>query len=288
MEYADFSDKEGTTGVATLDMEADSKTYNFSEFPESAENQEEVNDSSSLINTPKHPVWSFAYYQQFFNVDTSTVVENLKDSVIPLPSRHNSHKYFGGKADLYGPVWICATLVVVLSVFSNLNTVFNHWSTTESYTYTPQFERVSVAGIIVFVYCFIIPTLVYGFIRWKSGPFDFCVSDYISSYGYSMFTLVPMSMLLIIRNDALNWILILSSLLVSGGVLVLRLWNTVNHVPKQVTVMTLLMVLALHLGLLITIKLYFFTHTVITPGVQNTTAAVTTTIASNSTIDSQL
>merc|ERR1739838_1112757 len=101
--------------------------------------------------------------------------------------------------------------------------------------------------------------------------------------GYSMFTLVPMSMLLIIRNDALNWILILSSLLVSGGVLVLRLWNTVNHVPKQVTVITLLIVLALHFGLLITIKLYFFTHTVITPGVPNTTAAVTT-IASNSTI----
>lgn len=280
-----------TAGAATIEIEKDSKTYNFNSSTFHADDDSNINstsvdDSSSLIknNQEKKPIWSFAYYQQFFDVNTNTVVENLKDSLIPLPSRHHSHKYFGGRADLYGPVWISATLVVVLSVFSNLNTVFNHWSVNSTnYVYTAQFEQVSIAGTIVYSYSFLVPTLFYGFIRWKSGgPFDFYVSDYISSYGYSMLIFVPMSMMLLVRNDLFNWFLILVSLMVSGGVLMLRIWNTIQHVPKRITIFIMVMVFVLHLSMLLLIKMYFFSHVHVDDDVAvTTTEAVTTTMITN-------
>jgi len=277
-----FSKENEDEAAATLEIEKDTKTYNFSEFPDSEETNLVEDDSSSLIKNENHPVWSFAYYQQFFDVNTNMVLDNLKNSIFPFPSRYQNQRYYGGKADLYGPVWICATLVVVISVFSNLNTVFNHWSNdSDSYVYTPQFERLSISGILVFVYSFLVPTIFYGFIRWKTGPFDYKVSDFISNYGYSMSLLIPTCMLLLVRNDIFNWFLVLVSVLLSGGILCLKLWNAMSHVSKKLSLIILLCVIILHFGLTISIKLYFFSHEHNPISVNTTTSVITTTSVTN-------
>ena len=131
------------TGAATIDIEKDSKTYNFDLPQEDSASNDTSNLDSAQNESTKHAIWTFAYYQQFFDVDTNTVIQNIKDSLNPVAHVNRNKKYFGGKSDLYGPVWICATLVVVISVFGNLNYVFNRWTDHKDYKYTPQFEKVS-------------------------------------------------------------------------------------------------------------------------------------------------
>jgi len=261
------------SGAATIDIEKDSKTYNFDLPQEDSASNDTSNLDSAQNESTKHAIWTFAYYQQFFDVDTNTVIQNIKDSLNPVAHVNRNKKYFGGKSDLYGPVWICATLVVVISVFGNLNYVFNRWTDHKDYKYTPQFEKVSLAGIVVYSYSFLIPSLIYGFVRWRSGPFDFYMSDFISTYGYSLLTFVPMSMLLLVRNDTFNWLLVVLTLAVSGTVLAAKVWGATRHLDKKSILILVLVVLTLHTSLVLFIKLYFFSHIKVEDVVQATTTS---------------
>ena len=131
--------------------------------------------------------------------------------------------------------------------------------------------KVSLAGIVVYSYSFLIPSLIYGFVRWRSGPFDFYMSDFISTYGYSLLTFVPMSMLLLVRNDTFNWLLVVLTLAVSGTVLAAKVWGATRHLDKKSILILVLVVLTLHTSLVLFIKLYFFSHIKVEDVVQATT-----------------
>lgn len=66
----------------------------------------------SATDKQVHSFFSIEYYQQFFNVDTSMVVERIVSSIVPRkapPSYLKQH--IGLNPDLYGPFWIVVTLV---------------------------------------------------------------------------------------------------------------------------------------------------------------------------------
>lgn len=56
--------------------------------------------------------FSIEYYQQYFNVDTTIVMERIMSSMIPrrAPSTYLKQN-IGRNPDLYGPFWIVVTLV---------------------------------------------------------------------------------------------------------------------------------------------------------------------------------
>jgi hypothetical protein len=64
---------------------------------------------------------SMEFYQQFFDVDTDDVMRRLLWSVLPRP---NSSKFFKSKIrakpDLYGPFWICVTLIFAIGISGNV------------------------------------------------------------------------------------------------------------------------------------------------------------------------
>ena len=75
-------------------------------------------------------LWSFTSYfllhcaawsSQWFNVDTSDVLLRLRCSIWPFFT-HSFFETIGEAPDMYGPFWICATLVFVIGVAANLNT----------------------------------------------------------------------------------------------------------------------------------------------------------------------
>lgn len=58
--------------------------------------------------------FSIEYYQQFFNVDTTMVLDRIASSMIPKRAPVNYLKqHIGTNPDLYGPFWIVVTLVNV-------------------------------------------------------------------------------------------------------------------------------------------------------------------------------
>uniref|UniRef100_A0A8D8CWU7 Protein YIPF1 n=1 Tax=Culex pipiens TaxID=7175 RepID=A0A8D8CWU7_CULPI len=64
--------------------------------------------------TKSSTFFSFEYYQTFFDVDTMTVVERVVNSIIPKRAPTDYLQLnIGTSPDLYGPIWIVITLVMI-------------------------------------------------------------------------------------------------------------------------------------------------------------------------------
>ncbi|CAK8680992.1 unnamed protein product [Clavelina lepadiformis] len=248
-----------STGAATLDVEKNEETHTFSKFPDSAVDieEEDATDTSELIKQKKNPVWSFAYYQEFFDVDTSTVLYRIKGSMIPLPGKSFSHTYIGGKPDIFGPFWICATLVLSISVCGNLTTLFSHWAD-NGYSYKPEFELLPIAAIIIYSYTFLVPLLVKAFFWWRNSSTMLSVSQMICTYGYSLFVFIPASILFIVPYDVFDWIIVAAAICLSGTVILITLWPALRDDNKNFGIIVLIIIFLLHAGMAISLRLYFF------------------------------
>lgn len=56
-------------------------------------------------------LWSMGFYAQFFDVDTSAVLNRCFAALYP---RSNFLDVLEGNPDLYGPFWIATTVVLIL------------------------------------------------------------------------------------------------------------------------------------------------------------------------------
>ena len=242
--------------AATLDVEMSGEMHTFTQFPDSAVDEEETTDSSRLVDKKEHPVWSFAFYQTLFDVDARVVLNRIRGSMLPLPSRSFTKSYIGGHPDLYGPFWICATLVLVVGICGNITTLLSHL-TDEHYHYTPQFERLSVAAVLVYSYSFIIPLLVRGILWWRKIA-ALTVPDIMCVYGYSLFIFIPVAFLLLIPIEWLDWVFLVVATCLSGAVILLSLWPAFRDDSRQVALVVLLILFACHSALPISFRLYFF------------------------------
>ncbi|XP_077309424.1 protein YIPF1 isoform X4 [Lithobates pipiens] len=86
------------------------------------------------------PFWTFEYYQTFFDVDTYQVLDRIKGSVLPIPGRNFVRLYVRSNPDLYGPIWICATLIFTITISGNLSNFLLHKGEPQ-YHYVPEFRK---------------------------------------------------------------------------------------------------------------------------------------------------
>lgn len=66
---------------------------------------------------------SLEFYQQFFDVDTDDVTKRVLWSVLPRPGGHTENFFkskIRSKPDLYGPFWICVTLIFSVAISGNV------------------------------------------------------------------------------------------------------------------------------------------------------------------------
>ena len=64
----------------------------------------------------------FEFYQQFFDVDTTAVKDRVLYSMVPLPGKSFLQHHIRPKPDLYGPFWVCVTLVFSIAISGNMAT----------------------------------------------------------------------------------------------------------------------------------------------------------------------
>lgn len=58
---------------------------------------------------------------QYFDVDTREVGDRLLYALSPVGRQNSFRDVVAGNPDLYGPFWICATLIFTIAVTSNLS-----------------------------------------------------------------------------------------------------------------------------------------------------------------------
>lgn len=128
------------------------------------------------------------------------------------------------------------------------------------------------------------PTFIYFFFRWRFNRIEYTFLELLCIYGYSLTIFIPISILWIIPINWLQWTLTFIASLISGSVLVVTFWPTVNLDHKRFSALSILIILLAHLLMAVCIMLVFFhiSDKNIDPIVDTTT--VLTTVGPSTTI----
>lgn len=197
-----------------------------------------------------------------------------------------------------------------MAISGNLSTFFSELGN-PAYHYRPQFHRgqssqplrprfntfddfielfllstVTVAAVVIFLYAWLVPIGVWGFLTWRQGAErqvgGYSFLETVCVYGYSLFIYIPTSVsttsalnylnmtksfkkclntssvhssipsvspvqiLWIIPFEWLRWTLIVIAMVISGSILVLTFWPVVRDDTKLMSVATVGTIVVLH------------------------------------------
>ncbi|KAI8773998.1 protein YIPF1 [Biomphalaria glabrata] len=233
------------------------QTHKFTDFPHSAaDSDDEESDNAKLLKEKSsHSFWTFAYYQQFFNVETEQVGKRIMASMVPRPGQNYLIKQIRPNPDLYGPFWICTTLVFTTAIAGNMA---NYFSAVGSYKWKYDFHKVTFAATAIFSYWWVIPLLLYGVLWWRGSQAKFTFLEMICVYGYSLVIYIPISILWAIQVSWLQWTLVVVGAVLSGSVLLLTFWPAVSEDNKKIALGMMAFIFIMHAALAAGFVLYFF------------------------------
>jgi hypothetical protein len=102
------------------------------------------------------------------------------------------------------------------------------------------------------------PTFIYFFFRWHLKRIEYTFIELLCIYGYSLTIFIPITILWMIPIHWLQWLLTILASLISGSVLIVTFWPTINSDQKRFNALSMLFVLLAHLLMAVCIMLVFF------------------------------
>nr|XP_033773035.1 protein YIPF1 [Geotrypetes seraphini]XP_033773037.1 protein YIPF1 [Geotrypetes seraphini] len=220
-------------------------------------------DKTELLGGQKKsaPFWTFEYYQTFFDVDTFQVLDRIKGSILPIPGKNFVRLYIRSNPDLYGPFWICATLVFAVAISGNFSNFIKHLGD-PNYHYVPEFRKVSIAATAIYAYAWLVPLALWGFLLWRNSKVMNIVSysflEIVCVYGYSLFIYIPTAVLWIIPLDVVQWVVVVFAMCLSASVLVLTFWPAVRDDDRKIAIATITTIVLLNILLAVGCRVYFY------------------------------
>ncbi|EDL90435.1 Yip1 domain family, member 1, isoform CRA_c [Rattus norvegicus] len=207
--------------------------------------------------------------------DETEVFDRIKGSLLPVPGKNFVRLYIRSNPDLYGPFWICATLVFAIAISGNLSNFLIHLGE-KTYHYVPEFQKVSIAATVIYAYAWLVPLALWGFLLWRNSKVMNIVSysflEIVCVYGYSLFIYIPTAVLWIIPQRVIRWVLVTIALGISGSVLAMTFWPAVREDNRRVALATIVTIMLLHVLLSVGCLAYFFDA----PEMDHLPAAITT------------
>ncbi|XP_070163665.1 protein YIPF1 [Polyergus mexicanus] len=243
---------------------------------------EDLQGIPDKTNAAQRNFWTVEYYQKFFNVNTNDVLERLKRSMIPHGSNNYLITHIRPNPDLYGPFWICVTLVFSIAISGNM---VNYLQTANSakYHWKYDFHVVSYAATCIFLYAWLLPLALWGALKWtysSRNTEEELIESYAAPgllellclYGYSLSIYIPMAFLWAIQIGWLQWSLVILATFLSGGVLLRSLLPVIAGKHR---IIYIAVILGMHLLLAAGFMLYYFHAS------KNTVSAVSELVASS-------
>ncbi|XP_053674623.1 protein YIPF1 [Anopheles nili] len=218
----------------------------------SGEEQDESSPKGTGDNSAKSAsIFSFEYYQKFFDVDTMIVVDRIATSMIPKRAPANYLKLnIATNPDLYGPIWIVLTLIFTIAISGNMASYFQHLG---DHKWRYNFHLVSYSATIIILYTVLVPTALWGFLKWSVRPNDLDIEEdepsspslisLICIYGYSLAIYIPVSVLWTVQVSLFQWLLVITGTFLSGFALLTILMPAVRK-----STFSLFIVLAIELA----------------------------------------
>lgn len=196
-------------------------------------------------------VFSVSSYTQYFNVDEDIVMNRLMSSLNPLSGDFFSK--IDANPDLYGLVWVSATLIFVISSLGNCATYLMHKRSDSSSSWSFDVNYVNVAASSVYGYALLVPMGFYFLLQYLGSSAS--LIRFWCLWGYSLFVLTLSSFLLVIPIEFLRWTITLLAGAASASFVAA---NLKMYIQSNDLTIVLVAAFVLQMGLTIFIKMWFF------------------------------
>ncbi|CAH1725353.1 protein YIPF1 [Acyrthosiphon pisum] len=217
------------------------------------ENLPPLSSTPTEVPLPKYPIWTVEYFQKYFDVTSEDVLERIKGALIPTYGVNYLQRYIRAKPDVYGPFWICLTLVFSIAISGNVAN-YIQVAADHDYHWKYNFHAVSSAATAIFLYAWLLPLMLWAFVKYKEPQFNLSYLELLCLYGYSLSIFVPISILWVIQINWLQWLLVAAGTLVSGYVIVFSIMPSLGQKPFAF----IFLITILHLFMGTGFMLYFF------------------------------
>jgi hypothetical protein len=251
-----------------------------------------VQDSQSSAPAVAHSsaFWTVGFWQQFFNVDTVDVERRILSSFWPLqPPDYLVAKKLGILAllesqdlqavtvpgseppdleaaptpgnphpDLYGPLWVCCTLWLLIAVVAQVIQGLNCRAVTKDASCQKSwFAFVAAAGGVLATYQIAVPVGMWTITRWQGAPIG--LLDTVCLYGYALCPIIPAVFLCAVPWALFQWTALMLAFALSALHIVCNFYGVWKRcLPPNWFGVVLVGSLALHAILCLTLKWEFF------------------------------
>ncbi|KAK9361185.1 hypothetical protein V1504DRAFT_452280 [Lipomyces starkeyi] len=219
----------------------------------------------SLENDRPLSIWTIHFYAQFFNVETSDVMQRCIYALYPRVSFVDT---VGDNPDLYGPFWIASTVILVLFFSSTLaGAIASHVA---GVRYEYNFGLLSAAAALMYGYTFIVPILLWGSLKWYRSEHARLL-ECVTLYGYANTIWVPVALVSISPIEIFNfqtianvvrWASAAVGFAISTTFLVRNLYPVLNSTEAKTSRILLIGVILGHMALAFVVKLVFFAYSI--------------------------
>lgn len=129
------------------------------------------------VPLPKYPIWTVEYFQKYFDVTSEDVLERIKGALIPTYGVNYLQRYIRAKPDVYGPFWICLTLVFSIAISGNVAN-YIQVAADHDYHWKYNFHAVSSAATAIFLYAWLLPLILWAFVKYKEPQVRMTIISY--------------------------------------------------------------------------------------------------------------
>ncbi|AEO55423.1 hypothetical protein MYCTH_2299238 [Thermothelomyces thermophilus ATCC 42464] len=259
-------DDEGDLGHTDLQEDLEFHNSNFSESTPALGTGAGRSKSSASPSLPlpatattsqhgggKRFLWTLSFYAQFFDVDTTSVLHRCGAALFP---RANFLDVLEGNPDLYGPFWIATTVVLILFLGG---TISAYLASAGKGSFAYDFGLLSGAAGLIYGYTFVIPVLLFLALRYF-GSESANLLECWALYGYGNLIWIPVALISWSPITILNWVFVGVGFGLSVVFLLRNLYPVLSATDRQTSKVLLILVVALHFGLAVAIKVLFFAH----------------------------
>ncbi len=157
-----------------------------------------------------------SFYVACFDVDVGDVVSRVRAALWPFRPPQPFLALVAGKPDLYGPVWLAATLVFTIAVGFNMASWLNFVAVSSVAPWEYDFKALTKAIVFVFGFTFGAPAAVWLGMGYAL-PRGVCLGlvTLTCVYGYSIVPFIPAALLCIVPSGALQWLAVAVAIVIS-------------------------------------------------------------------------
>ncbi|RDX82589.1 Protein YIPF1-like protein, partial [Mucuna pruriens] len=199
--------------------------------------------------------FQLASYKPYFDVDTIDVLDRIKDSLYPFNGTFNEKT--ASNPDLYGPFWICTTLIFVAASIGTFVTYISHKVKHQEWNY--DINLVTWSAGLFYGYVTIVPIGLYVILKYFSVPSG--LVQLLCLYGYSLFVFIPALCMSVVPWEIFRWVVAGVAGFMSATFVALNLRAHIMSAGER-WVLIVAGIFLLQLALSVALKIYLFTVTV--------------------------